>query len=466
MRLKPLLLAMALGAAVPLTAQANLNQQVNEMFNGMINVTAPGAYKTATRGMVTGGGVMLRNRITTANIISFTPPSAKGGCGGINLYTGSFSFINAEEFVGLLRNIASNAVGIISGFAFQIALEAMDSMTSGVISKLANKIQQLNQMFSNSCQLASGLVTNAYKAFKENNDLGSATSAFVENVTTDFFGAKNSTASSPASRLIDSGKTIPCKHSGNVTWCGIKKVGLASQFKFGSTETGELALSIIGSWNVSAATDDKGGKDLAPTPIPRLITEGGVRLMVEGIMEKPAQIYRCDNNDCLEPSPVNMSNFKGLAKVIVDDMRNASLLEKVYSNTATQADMSKFNYLARSNVGVNLIRVTQKAGPEVGYQYLTMFSKRIGADAAYFYINSIIGMVEQGVNSTEMANANSVIEQIRAVRGDLHTEYLTYLTEQMKEKDADAQAKIMMEMSENRDGGQLPQGTTSQNAGS
>lgn len=466
MKIKPLLLAMALGAALPLTAQANLNQQVNEMFNGMINATAPGAYKTATRGVVTGGGVVLRNRITTANIISITPPSAKGGCGGINLYTGSFSFINAEEFVGLLRNVASNAVGIISGFAFNLALEAMDSMTAGVISKLANKIQQLNQMFSNSCQLASGLVTNAFKAVRESSDLGSATSAFVENVTDDYFGAKNATATSPASKLIDSGKLMTCKHSGNVVWCGIKKVGLASQFVFGSEQTGELALSIIGSWNVTSATDEKGGKDLAPKPIPRLITEGGVRLMVEGTGDKPAQVYKCNDNDCLEPSATNLTNFKGLAKVIVDDMRNANLLEKVYNNTASEADMIKFNYLARSNVGVNLIRVSQKSGPEVGYQYLNMFSKRIGADAAYSYINAILGMVEQGVNSVEMPDANKVISQIGAVRQDLHNEYLTYLTEQMKEKDADEQARIMMQMSESQDGGELPQGTTNQNAGS
>lgn len=466
MKIKPLLLAMALGAALPLTAQANLNQQVNEMFNGMINATAPGAYKTATRGVVTGGGVVLRNRITTANIISITPPSAKGGCGGINLYTGSFSFINAEEFVGLLRNIASNAVGIISGFAFQLALEAMDPKVAGVISTLANKIQQLNQMFSNSCQLASGLVTNAYKAYKESSDLSSAASAFVENVTDDYFGAKNSTATSPASKLIDSGKIILCKHSGNLVWCGIKKIGLASQFLFGSDQTGELALSIVGSWNVSGKTDDKGGKDLAPKPIPRLITEGGIRLMVEGTADKATKIYKCDDNDCLEPSAIDLTNFKGLSKVIVDDMRNATLLEKLYNNTATEADMIKFNYLARSNVGVNLIKVTQKAGPEVGYQYLSMFSKRLGADAAFIYLNSILDLLEQGMALTEMTDATKAIDQIRVVREDLRSEYLIYLSEQMKEKDADAQAISMMEMAESQDGGVLPQGVSNKNAGS
>ena len=165
MKIKPIALAVAL-FVLPLAAQANIQQQVNEMFSGMINVTNPGAYRTATRGVVTGGSVVLRNRISTANLISITPPSAKGGCGGINLYSGSFSFINGEEFVALMRNVASNAAGIVSGFAFELALDAMDAQTGGVIRNLANKIQSLNQMFSNSCQLASGLVTNAKKAYE------------------------------------------------------------------------------------------------------------------------------------------------------------------------------------------------------------------------------------------------------------------------------------------------------------
>jgi len=466
MKFKPLLLAITLGAALPLTVQANLNQQVNEMFNGLINTTAPGAYKTATRGVVTGGGLMLRNRITTTNIIAITPPSAKGGCGGINLYTGSFSFINAEEFVGLLRNIAANAVGIVSGFAFNLALEAMDSMTSGVISKLANKIQQLNQMFSNSCQMASGLLTNAYKAYKENSDLTSAASAFVENVTDDYFGAKNSTAASPASKLINAGKLEPCKTSGNVVWCGAKKVGLASQFVFGSDQTAELALSLIGSWNVTAATDNKGGKDLAPIPIPRLITEGGIRLIVEGTNNKPTDVYKCNDENCLLPAKIPLTNFKGFAKLLVDDLRNSQVLEKIYSNTATAADMSKINYIAQSSVGVNLVRVTQKAGAEVGYQYLTLFSKRLGAEAAYGYINSIISLTEQGVNAVEMPDANKAIETIKGVRQELHNEFVTYMTEQMKEKDADEQARNMMQMAETLDSGSLPQGTVNKNTGS
>ncbi len=70
---------LAIALALGNTADANIQQQVNAMFNSMINVTAPGAYKTASMGVVTGGNIVIRNRITTITPIHITPPSVKGG---------------------------------------------------------------------------------------------------------------------------------------------------------------------------------------------------------------------------------------------------------------------------------------------------------------------------------------------------------------------------------------------------
>ena len=73
-----------MGASV--SVNADIQRQVNSMFNSMINVTSPGAYQTASLGVVTGGSITLRNRITTISPIKITPPSAQAGCGGINRY--------------------------------------------------------------------------------------------------------------------------------------------------------------------------------------------------------------------------------------------------------------------------------------------------------------------------------------------------------------------------------------------
>ncbi|MDN4704685.1 conjugal transfer protein TraH [Vibrio parahaemolyticus] len=43
------------------------------------------------------------------NLVSFTPPSWKAGCGGVDMFGGSFSFINAEQLVTMMRAVAANA---------------------------------------------------------------------------------------------------------------------------------------------------------------------------------------------------------------------------------------------------------------------------------------------------------------------------------------------------------------------
>lgn len=66
-------------------------------------------------------------------------------------------FHNMNQFVDLMRAVASNA----AGYAFQLAIYAMCPDCGNVMSDLQKKVQQLNQMFFNSCQLAQGLVNDA-----------------------------------------------------------------------------------------------------------------------------------------------------------------------------------------------------------------------------------------------------------------------------------------------------------------
>ncbi|WP_220186522.1 conjugal transfer protein TraH [Oligella urethralis] len=71
------------------------------------------------------------------------------------------SFVNADQFVQLLRSVAANA----KGYAFQLALSAMCEKCSQHMETLQKKIQQLNEYFGNSCQMAQGVVNDTLAAF-------------------------------------------------------------------------------------------------------------------------------------------------------------------------------------------------------------------------------------------------------------------------------------------------------------
>ena len=83
-----------------------------------------------------------------------------------------------NQFVDLMRAVASNA----AGYAFQLAINAMCPDCGNVMSDLQKKVQQLNQMFSNSCQLAQGLVNDAASVLpdKLQSDMKMSTISFKQ----------------------------------------------------------------------------------------------------------------------------------------------------------------------------------------------------------------------------------------------------------------------------------------------
>lgn len=463
---KPLVLVVAVLA--PIGAIANIQQQIHAMYDGLINTTAPGAYQTATRGVVTGGAVTLRNRISTANLVSITPPSAKGGCGGINLYTGSFSYINGEEFIALMRNVASNATGVVSGFAFELAMEAMDSATNGVLRNLTNTIKSFNQMFSNSCQLAQGVVSGAQEAFSEKRDLKSALRVMAENVAPDYFASKSPKEESSAKRLAASGKAKACADTGNILWCAMRVIDLDNQALYGSEDNSEFVLSMVGSLNVVLTEDDKGGETFMPQPIPRLINKDALRIFVEGNDDTATRVYDCASDDldqCLEPNTRLLGTFKGLAARIVDDLQQNQVFERFAKGNASPADGERLQWLARSRIGVNLMTIVQKNGAQAGYDYLGNYSKLLAADATASFILEMLDVTEKGLSSMTMADSVKVLENLRDSHNRVMAEYRDLLLSYGGYKDADRQALDLLETAPNSDPSKLPQGTTSSHAG-
>lgn len=137
--------------------QANVGNELNEFFDDMgsaANATGPVAYEGQSAGYYSGGNIWTRFPQKTVNPANLQLPSVKAGCGGIDIFAGSFSFINTDEIVAMLKATANNALG----FAFQLAVKSISPQISATIEEMAQKVQQMNQFNMNSCELAQGLV--------------------------------------------------------------------------------------------------------------------------------------------------------------------------------------------------------------------------------------------------------------------------------------------------------------------
>lgn len=154
-----LLLACHLTVAAP--AQAGVNAELNSFFNqmgGAANVTGPSAYQGQSAGYYTGGSLWTRFPQGAVNPINLQLPNVKAGCGGIDLFGGSFSFINSDELIALLKATASNALG----FAFMLAIKSISPQIASTLEDLSQKVQQLNQFNMNSCEMAQNLVAGLW----------------------------------------------------------------------------------------------------------------------------------------------------------------------------------------------------------------------------------------------------------------------------------------------------------------
>ncbi|WP_435339268.1 conjugal transfer protein TraH [Morganella morganii] len=132
---------------------------MDRLFNEMSNTTRPGIHQTQRRGVIAGGRVTTKARIFDENLVSFVPPSWKAGCGGVDLFGGSLSFVNADQIVQLMRAVAANA----KGYAFQLALDNVFPDGAKWIENFQKKVQALNQHLGNSCQLAQGIVNDSLR---------------------------------------------------------------------------------------------------------------------------------------------------------------------------------------------------------------------------------------------------------------------------------------------------------------
>jgi len=156
------------------TANAGIMADMNSMF--MSNTTAATTFSTSDRMGVFGASVSMRTPIQSVNLVSFDPPRLTAGCGGIDLFGGSFSFINGAALVSLFRNIASNAAGL----AFKAAIQLISPSLSKLMTEFQSLLQAMNNLGKNSCSMAHLIVDPAAKSISDAID-GDGNTGTVEN---------------------------------------------------------------------------------------------------------------------------------------------------------------------------------------------------------------------------------------------------------------------------------------------
>jgi conjugative transfer pilus assembly protein TraH len=213
--------------------------------------------------LYTGGSLMMRAPGRNYPLVNAQLPSLRAGCGGIDLYGGAFSFINKQQFIALLQNIGSNAVG----YAFKLALQSISPDIDKLLTELQDQMNKINAMNINSCEAAQALVNGVVGEYDSSVQSGCANISQYLGSVTDRADARSPAPPTPrggqdAANSADPNVRNATFVKGNVIWLALNQVGgtISQQEK-------ELIMSVIGTVILYPPADDGSGASRAmPSP--------------------------------------------------------------------------------------------------------------------------------------------------------------------------------------------------------
>lgn len=410
--------ALALGPA-PLRA-GDLNAEVNNMFNslGAIgNYTAPGAFRGQTFNTYTGGSLFMRapNKVYQLAAIQF--PSARAGCGGIDVFGGSFSHISAAEFKNMLRNITA----ALPGIAFQLALESVSPLLGG-LTKWAKGLETwINNARINSCETAKAIVSTAAEAAGFSSQEACSDLAIEMGLETDRDAARRRCATDRPGILAsarssgDANIRNKAPFVGNLTWKALQRTGT-----YLDDQERELIMSIVGTvifYAEDAARD--------PEPVAPTITSLSQLLygQAAGTGTNVTQhLLRCNNYTDCDVVTLNTSYTHTPFTARVETMMR-SIADKIATRTAIPNNSAEVGFVNQTTEPVYKMLSIGATIPGSGLSdsLIAQYRDVIAADYAYVFLerNLRVGMAaldkDYTLQQTQRDRANLVRQRAQAM---------------------------------------------------
>ena len=395
--------------AISLPAQADVLSEMQRFWDGAaVNTTGPTAFEGQASGHWTLGNLYLRAPVQFERIATVNLPSFRAGCGGIDAFAGSFSFIDSDQLVAFARGIAQNA----TGFAFELALETISPVIAETMSKLRALANWVNNQSINSCEMAQSLVGAAWST----NDRASAAICAAIGTSQGIFsdyaaarhgcgsnGQRNSTLAAATGELAGQ---VPVNV--NYAWRAVQD----SAFLSADQALGEFAMSLSGTVIVTAPVTD-GSTDtprvtvLEPLALDREVTE----ILMEGGGDLP--VYACDTpTDCLNPTlgRVTIPADDGFRTRVAELLRD--LLDAVRQDTAPPAD-------ALGLVNLTTLPVYRVINTAAAYrgavidQEVDALAEAVALDVLQVWITDLHRTVEERAGGLDIADGTQ-LERWRA----------------------------------------------------
>lgn len=410
-------------------AWGGIEAEMNKMFGSMSNVTSPTGFMDQSRGVLSGGHVVVKNKIVSAELLGFDPPSIDAGCGGVDFYGGSFSFISADEFTQLIRSIGSNA----ASYAFKLGLQSMCPSCASTLEDLRKTIQQVNELASNSCNIAKGLVDAV--GVKSPIQIGGAMekSVFAGSVIGEgglsgaFEGFLNT--NKPKSNAKQGGAATQ-KNMGNIAWHVIAKPAgntkkMMSWFEHGDDNLAQFIMSLTGTIVITPPANDQAEASV----VPYYPTVTLSQIMGSANQAKTQiDLYQCTDgtDECLQVDshPVDFKTMTERVREVMlgsTDGSSAGIVTKFVTNSGTLTQSEK-DFLEVAPLHGKRLRDLSISSPTAATIYAKKAADRIALELTSRLVFDVMAAIQLAAAQNPHPVAATFSADLSVVRDSIEAE--------------------------------------------
>jgi len=399
-------------------ARADVAGEMNSFFNdagAAANVSGLTAFQGQSAGYYSLGNVWTRFPQKSVAPFNLQLPSARAGCGGIDLFSGSFSFINASEIVAMLKATANNALG----FAFKLAIDSVSPEIGKVMDEFSQKAQLLNQMNISSCETAQALVGGIWPQMETTRSTICEAVGNSQGVFSDWAASRQGCNnggqrdSTIAGNIDEKMKEQLVGEPHNYTWEALKKSA-----KFGAFDEAfsEYIMTIVGTIVTTPPTEaSQGPKVVMYGPA----EEAVVTALLDGTTNAPAvKILKCNNDACTDvgEQSLTIGEATALRPRIATMVRSMST--KIRSDTALDAPERQLLNMATIPL-YKILAVQAMAHNSLTDGEIQTLSEIVAVDMLNAMLDNMLDRVEQAkvyYQTADQETATQWRQQIAATR--------------------------------------------------
>jgi conjugative transfer pilus assembly protein TraH len=360
------------------------------------NTTAPGAYSAQGQNIYTGGSLFMRIPHKTLRPMTIDPPRLSYGCGGIDMYLGSFSFIKKDEFISAFKNISTQAAAT---YAFKIALDNCCPYINKTISELQAIANEINSLNISGCETKASL-EQKYQSLQR-------TKQHFSNISAVWTGRASDTAEARGTQTdenkVNANLDAAQKQSdavkrllspGNLVWRALSE----AQGNVISAADRELFMSLSGTVIIRTS-------DPKEPLLKRLGKPLSVADFIHGSSSRAITIWYCEDKDY---SPDGCNKVSETTRVITpykETVRKKleDIAEKFRNNEKLTKDEIAFINVSMIPIYKTLAVATSIKNAAMDYIWIEKYSELIAAEYASAFIRKISIAIQTALSNPKDA---------------------------------------------------------------